>query len=660
MRPEDLAREAVAGVRVLPVVHERLDMAVVVRRVLEALDPAGIAVELPTTLESAVTRAVNRLPKLSLVISQEKGEDALVWTVAPGDPFAEALRWALERGRPTFLIDPDIRSTSRHVDPVPDPYSLMSLGAEAYLNLLTEAAGALSDETEARREAGMAFHVQEAKRHVGGTLLVLVGAAHARRLEAKLQGPTAAPFARQRRFSVEVRHLHPRSVTALLPDPPLAHAVFETLRSGEMPPLPDLDRTLSRQVSLMRHGLRLITGERKPDAERRRESVVHYAAHRGTRTVDGRRVPDRWALGGVVWQIGAGSYASQTKEPVGRWQRRLFFDFAHRYARVQGQLVPGLYEWVVAARGVGDDNLAWEIFDAARDYPWQKEQAEIPTVSVEGSELDLGTRKVRFRRRFFRVKQKWVPVPVRERKETADPAEWIRAFDGKGICSYPPEDVVVEDYGRFLQKKAIGLLSAERRRTEPFTTSLLDGIDVRETLAKRHEGRVYVQEHGRAPGRAGSVVVIFEPDGLGPAESYPYRMTWLGEHSQESDMAFYATSPTEQVVGPGILRATYGGFMMTMPPGRLGDVWQDRDYRQAREKSEVLLMAGIDWSLEKIVVHVGKRAPAEPLRRYASLQGKRIVHVPMGSLSPSTLKKIRVLHVLAGHDKRAIAKDYIW
>jgi len=125
-------------------------------------------------------------------------------------------------------------------------------------------------------------------------------------------------------------------------------------------------------------------------------------------------------------------------------------------------------------------------------------------------------------------------------------------------------------------------------------------------------------------------------------------------------MAFYATDPTEQVVGPGIMRATYGGFMMTMPPGRLFDVWGDADYREAREKAEVLLMAAIDYSLEKIVVQVGKAAPSDRLRQYAARQAKRLVHIPIGSLSVAALKKIRVLHILAGHDKRAIARDYIW
>jgi hypothetical protein len=40
--------------------------------------------------------------------------------------------------------------------------------------------------------------------------------------------------------------------------------------------------------------------------------------------------------------------------------------------------------------------------------------------------------------------------------------------------------------------------------------------------------------------------------------------------------------------------------------------------------------------------------------------GRKIVYLPLGSLSPVKLKRLRVLHILSGHDKREIAKDYIW
>jgi hypothetical protein len=479
-----------------------------------------------------------------------------------------------------------------------------------------------------------------------------------------LGNPGTTPLARPRRQRVEVRHLHPESLTALLPDPPLAHAAWELLRGGDEIPATPLESAVTRRISLWSHGLRLLTREPLGHEERRRRLVRHAAGVAARPLAGAVRAPDRAALMKVVWEVGTRSWREQTEEQAQPWQRRIFFDYARRHARLQGLLVPGLYEWVVAARGVADDNLAWEVFDAARAYPWQEELAEIATARVDGDELDLGTRRVRFRRRFFRAKRRLVRVPVRERPESDDPAEWLQGFDGEGVCSYPPEDVVVEDYGRYLQRRAVAVLSAERRRSEPFTGSLLDGIDLRETMRRRLAAReqgtalahLWVQEQGRVPGQAGSVVVVFEHAEQG---RYSHRMTWHGEHDQESDMAFYSSEPTDQVVGPGILRATYGGFLMTYPPGRLLDVWHDEDYL-GLEPHEVLLAAAIDYSLEKLVVHVAREVPAERWRRYAAAQGKRIVHLPLGSLSPPVLRRLRVVHLLAGRDKRAIARDYVW
>jgi hypothetical protein len=71
-------------------------------------------------------------------------------------------------------------------------------------------------------------------------------------------------------------------------------------------------------------------------------------------------------------------------------------------------------------------------------------------------------------------------------------------------------------------------------------------------------------------------------------------------------------------------------------------------------------MAGIDYSEKKLVVHVAKDPPSSLMTRYAAVQAKRVIHIPIGSLSPVTVKKIRVVHLLAGRDKRSLAKDYIW
>jgi hypothetical protein len=90
------------------------------------------------------------------------------------------------------------------------------------------------------------------------------------------------------------------------------------------------------------------------------------------------------------------------------------------------------------------------------------------------------------------------------------------------------------------------------------------------------------------------------------------------------------------------------------------DVWSDQDYGFARGKAEVLLLAALDYSPEKHVVYAAARPPRSYFRQIAARIGKKIIHIPLGALSPVTLKKLRVFHVLFGHDKRGIAKDYIW
>ena len=52
--------------------------------------------------------------------------------------------------------------------------------------------------------------------------------------------------------------------------------------------------------------------------------------------------------------------------------------------------------------------------------------------------------------------------------------------------------------------------------------------------------------------------------------------------------------------------------------------------------------------------------PRSALKNYAKRFGKKVVYLPIGQLSPVTLNKLRVFHVLDGKDKREIAGDYIY
>ena len=90
------------------------------------------------------------------------------------------------------------------------------------------------------------------------------------------------------------------------------------------------------------------------------------------------------------------------------------------------------------------------------------------------------------------------------------------------------------------------------------------------------------------------------------------------------------------------------------------DVWQDLDYEFSESKAERLLLAGVDYSVGRYVVYVAAKPPRSTFKTIASRMGRTIIYIPIGQLSPVALKKIRVVHVLDGYDKRENAKDYIW
>jgi hypothetical protein len=351
-------------------------------------------------------------------------------------------------------------------------------------------------------------------------------------------------------------------------------------------------------------------------------------------------------------------YVKNTGDKMEYWQRRMLARFTRNLASINGDLVAGVFDLTVAARSVVDDNYAYEVWQMANRYPSQKPTSELlETVNLSGEEIWLNTKRLRLRRRLPRPKQRLVPRVLNKRKKEKFEGEWAQQTDGNAICSYPPEDLVIEDYGRFLKTKAKGMLSEERSRTEPFTTSILDGIDLRETIRNWHEGKIYVRQLDRIAGEVGAAVVIFDEDS---GDRYQYLTTWLGEHQNESDMAFYSTYPFEHLVGPGIGRAEYGGFLMTLPPRRMIDVWSDADYDFAQNKPERLLMAGLDYSTQRYVVYVAAKPPRSIFRSIAAHLNRRIVYIPIGALSATKLKKIRVVHVLDSYERRSDAKDYLW
>jgi hypothetical protein len=644
------------GVAILPVLHGRLEFAWMVRRAVERLTPAAIAVEFPESLAEPIRRAAARLPLLSVLHYPGEGGRPVYLPIEPADALVEAVRRGQELGIPVHFVDRDVDDYPAIRDRIPDALAAESAGARAYL---LAALGAVDRSprvpADDAREQTMAHHVAALVRAQPGlesTVLVVCGLHHARGVARQLRellghGPPVTPLRRVRREGVVLHHLSEAASREVLAELPFVNAAYERSR-GTAPPSAQGPAQTATVVDLFTRA------RQTPKMDPFRTASPPEASD------DRPRATGRMGLLLALCQQARARYREHTGEALRPGTLIGLLRYACRYAYVEGGLGPDLYQLVIAARGFADDNYAHEVWEAATTYPWQTSRPEFAPIDLSLRDLHDHVRTIRFHPKTLQRRHRLMRV-VKPRPKERRPGEWAEQFDGDSVCSYPPEDLALEHYGAFLRKRTERTMAATQTVVEPFHANLYDGVDVRETVRNWHDGRIWVRRERPVRGKPGAVVVIFDDEPLAPEGEprYPWHMTWQGEHDEEGDMALYATDPFARVVGPAIGRAHYGGFLLTRPPGTMFGVWEDPYYHEARSKSEVLLLAALDYTPERLVVYAAPSPPRQALRQLAQRMDRKIVHVPLGQLSPVTLKRLRVFHVLGGRAARASARTYI-
>jgi hypothetical protein len=494
-----------------------MEFAEIVRHSLKTLSPDAIAVELPDTLKSHIEAGVKRLPAVSVISYQTKKGDAIYLPIEPADPMCEAVRCGLAANIPVFYIDPDIDEYPQYRESVPDTYSVHRLGVKAYYDTFCRVVRPMKGIEDKRRELGMAYQLQQLAKAYKKIFFVC-GMAHLSDVRAAFNAPQAVPLGKVKRFGVRLFNLHPESLPEVLSEYPFLSAVYEYRRTS----LPKVPEDQHHYILRRRYGIfELLSGRKDHIAE---EEVLDASVRRATSKID---MPlDRQKVFYHLFQEAARHYHQETSESVSGWQKRTFFRFCRNYALLEGLLLPHFYHLVTSARGCVDDNFSYALWRLGSFYPWQREDAKLVTIRIKGEDLWLGTKKIRIRRRIPRVKRHPVPVPKKRRQKEQRPGDWLEGFSDPNICSYPVEDIVIEDFGKFLKTKGGLLLSEEHTKSLPFETTILDGIDIRETVRHMYEGRIYVKEFSHIKGGVGSVVFIYDEDKEN--KDFPYIMTWLG------------------------------------------------------------------------------------------------------------------------------------
>jgi len=619
-------------VECLPLVHGRLAFALAARRKLLEESFDAVAVELPPSLQPEVSRALDDLPAVSVVLYRETPAflqpEAPAWyvPVQPADGIVEALRISREERLPTFFVDAEIEDFQCATTTLPDPHGVRTLGLEEwYRTCLPLLARHPSSGQDAIREAHMAARLRTLLDRFPGRILFLCGMAHWGPVRSLLErgggilcdaeGP---PPDRITRFSA-----HPRSIPFLMGEIPWVTVQFEKHRAGI-----DLE-------------------EFDPAGAVKSLLVEARDLHR-------RRFPG-------------------SMEKPGPDRLRSLLDFARKMTVRRGFLIPDSYTLVLAANGTVGNDYALAVLEQAHRYPWNGElisapEETTPEETLPGRDLPeelamnsdrgwIDGREVRMRNRtpgasfeYGRLQLERVPDARRQK-------EWQASWSGSLQCSWPPEDLCIEGFRDYVGKRALSLARVERIRSEPFRTSFLDGLDLRATLRDLVERKIHVREERALPGAVGALVIIFEEDDFG--QKFPFRSTWLAEHPMESTLAFYATDYREGIVGPGVARAWYGGCLLIFPPVAVPDVWSDFRFERARTPSERLLLAGTFWCRDHYLVHVARRPPSAEVKKAAGRMRRHILHLPLSTFGPSTLERIRRMHVLNGLEVRAWARRFI-
>jgi hypothetical protein len=592
----------------VPIIHYNMEMAAQVKMVFDTLKPDCVAVELPETMHAQMLHAASRLPDISIVLSYNQDHAPLYFMCEPCDPIFEGLRSASESRVDAFCIDLDVDRYPDVSEPIPDPYAIQRLGLKLYYEMYEQSKrktplGLPSIDRE--RETYMARRLKELCLRYDRVLFI-GGMAHVASILKLVDQYTFPDFYHADREAVEICTLTPDSCRDVLAE----------------------------------------WGYLSAHYEKRREKILQ----------DGP--PDRQKIIFQLYREASENYVKNTGNTFPGYHLRNTMKFVRNYALISGQLMPDLFKILISAKGCVDHNYAYEVWELATTYPYYRNIDGLPELDLAIEDIWGHSKSIRF---YLKQKgRKNTDFTKRKDRSTfrfKPPSPFT-------ICSYPPEDVAIENFGNFLKKKGCQILTEEGARTIPFSTSIEDGVDTKETIRHWHEKKLYVKTGGKPPAGVGSICVIFDEDkpeeGKPYREKYPWRTTWLGEHQQESDMAFYATHLSHLIVGPGISRCEYGGFMMSYPPRRMSNVWHDPDYEECRTKAEVLLMAAIDYAVKPVIVYVASSPPRSILKSFARRFGKKIIYIPIGQLSPITLNKLRAFHVLDGHDKREIADEYIY
>ncbi|CAN5847840.1 hypothetical protein BH23PLA1_BH23PLA1_27890 [soil metagenome] len=608
-------------IRVLPVVHGSGDCAILAREELLAHPFDCLAVPLPPSFGEDVEAAVEHLPSISIVVRRDLDDDGdpsdgfSYVPIDPCQPVIAAIRTAIGERIARSYIDRETPRFEGQAASYPDPYALKHVRPERFAAAVLPAIPPIQSLQHLERVRTMADRLRDLEKRFERILFICSMADWPWVRDAYTYhvwvGEPERPASMIQTFRVD-----PKTLIFLL---------------GELPYL----------TGLYERGRRELT----PD--------------------------DNLSIDGIKELILQAREALKTTLP--KVARRVtpqllsvYFRYIRNLSLIERRLTPDLYSLIIAAQQTAGDDFALAVAEVAREYPyvnvtdsgtwpyWWDE----PALRMGDGRADVpGWGTSPMVNRLPGQALTWRSCELKSKPPEKDRKRWKQRWNPYGMCSWPPEDQRIESFQRHVADQAKAILGADLARSEKFTTSVRDGIDIRETLRNWHTGDLYVKV--LPPGRGSIDTVVFLFDVPADPRRYTNRSTWYAEHSEESTLAFFATDHMQDLIGPGIARAEYGGAFFLYPPRPITDIWNDPQFDFADTLEERLLAGALRHSREKHVAIVSPNTPPASWRRLARRFGRKLVHLPLKRFSGQLLERLRTFHVLNGKQVRSYAADFI-
>lgn len=585
-----------------------------------------LAVPLPPSFQHDVERAIEHLPGITVVTQAEPGDySARDWSpdreregegdgtaavsyvpIDPCQPVVAALRIAMQEQIPRAFIDLETAVFEPRSVGLPDPYALKRVPLEQFAAAVLPAIGRLPIGQATDRVLTMAARLRHLEQRFRSILLVVsildwpwIKDAYFSNLAPARDDDVVEP--------TEIQAVNPKTLLFVLGELPFLTGLYERARE-------QLDDDENLSIDGVKE-LLLVARER-------------YRADLKNR---GRRLtPQLFAQ---------------------------YLKYVRNLSLIERRMTPDLFTLVTAAQQFAGDQFAIALAETARDYPFQ---AELPfpglSASINRARLADGS-MVDMKCRLPGPVCSWRSLSLRAKPDRRTQFEWQMRWNPYSHCSWPPEDVAIEKFRTHVKDKARAIMGLDLARSEEFRTSLMDGLDIRETLRNWHTGKLFVKVNPPTRGSLDCVVMLF--DSPADPRDYPWRTTWMAEHNDESTLALFATNFQEEMVGPGIGLATYGGAVFLFPPRPIADIWSDRRLDFVDTLEERVLAAGCLHSQHRHVALLSQAPPGAGWRRMARRFGRKIVHVPLHHFSQETVQQLRLVHVLNGRQIRSFAADFI-